>query len=107
MGTFAETEKVDYRLSFADQGKQTFVSVSVCTKRTEVCCFRFPFAINKRILPFSVSSVLLSRVCLCGCVCSVVGVCVYLYLFIFIFLFMYIIFIIILISYAAVLNEER
>jgi hypothetical protein len=25
MGTFAETANVDYRLSFADQGKQTFV----------------------------------------------------------------------------------
>jgi hypothetical protein len=30
MGTFAETEIVDYRLSFADQGKQNSVfSVSV------------------------------------------------------------------------------
>jgi hypothetical protein len=27
MGTFAETALVDYRLSFADQGKQTSVSV--------------------------------------------------------------------------------
>jgi hypothetical protein len=25
MGMFAETANVDYRLSFADQGKQTFV----------------------------------------------------------------------------------
>jgi hypothetical protein len=34
MGTFAETAVVDYRLSFADQGKQTFVSLY--SKRTEV-----------------------------------------------------------------------
>jgi hypothetical protein len=54
MGTFAETAIVDYRLSFADQGKQT--SVSVCSKQTEVCRFRFPFVENKRKLPFSVSS---------------------------------------------------
>jgi hypothetical protein len=33
MGTFAETANVDYRLSFADQGKQTSF-------------FRFPFAEN-------------------------------------------------------------
>jgi hypothetical protein len=32
-------------------------SVSVCSKQTEVCRFRFPFAANKRKLPFSVSSV--------------------------------------------------
>jgi hypothetical protein len=35
MGMFAEPAIVDYRLSFADQGKQTFD-------------FRFPFAANKR-----------------------------------------------------------
>jgi hypothetical protein len=53
-----ETAIVDYRLSFADQGKQTSVfSVSVFSKQTEVCHFRFPFAKNKRKLPFSVSSV--------------------------------------------------
>ncbi len=55
MGTFAETAIVDYRLSFVDQGKQT--SVSVCSKQTEVCRFRFPFVENERKLPFSVSSV--------------------------------------------------
>jgi hypothetical protein len=33
---------LDNRLSFADQGKQT--SVSVCSKQTKVCRFRFPFA---------------------------------------------------------------
>jgi hypothetical protein len=40
MGTFAETAIVDYRLEFAEQGKQTFLSV--CNKQTEVCRFRFP-----------------------------------------------------------------
>ncbi len=48
------TAYVDYRLSFADQGKQT--SISACSKQTEVCHFSFPFAANKankRKLPFS------------------------------------------------------
>jgi hypothetical protein len=61
MGTFAETAIIDYRLSCADQGKQTFVfllrfqqtnirlpfPLSVCSKQTEViifCWFRFLFA---------------------------------------------------------------
>jgi hypothetical protein len=35
MGTFAETANVDYRLSFANPGKQTSV-------------FSFPFAENRR-----------------------------------------------------------
>jgi hypothetical protein len=39
MGTFAETVNVDYRLSFAGQGKQ--FPFSVCRK--QVC--RFPFSI--------------------------------------------------------------
>jgi hypothetical protein len=34
MVTFAETEIIDYRLSFADHGKQ--ISISVCCKQTEV-----------------------------------------------------------------------
>jgi hypothetical protein len=38
MGTFAKTAVVDYHLLFADQGKQT--SVSVCSKQTEICRFR-------------------------------------------------------------------
>jgi hypothetical protein len=46
MSRFAETAILYYRLSFADQGKRTFVSV--CSKQTEVCRFRFPFAENKR-----------------------------------------------------------
>ncbi len=54
---FAETAIVDYRLSFADQGKQTSVSISVCSKRREVCHFHFPFAANKWKLPFSMSSI--------------------------------------------------
>jgi hypothetical protein len=41
MDTFAGTTFVDYRLSIADQGKQTSVfSVPVCRKQTEVWCFR-------------------------------------------------------------------
>jgi hypothetical protein len=38
MGMFAETAIVVYRLLFANQGKQT--SVSVSSKQTEVCRFR-------------------------------------------------------------------
>jgi hypothetical protein len=37
MGTSAETAKVDYGLSFANQGKQT----SVCRKQTKVCISAF------------------------------------------------------------------
>jgi hypothetical protein len=61
MGTFAETAIVDNRISFADQGKQTFVfrfhlqqtnrsmsfSLCVCSKHTKISIFRlvrFPFA---------------------------------------------------------------
>jgi hypothetical protein len=40
MGKFAETAILDYRLSFADHGKQTSFSVSVCSKQTEVNRFR-------------------------------------------------------------------
>jgi hypothetical protein len=49
MGIFAETAKVNYRLSFADQGKQTSIfrftfvenkqMFSVCSKQTEVAVF--------------------------------------------------------------------
>ncbi len=46
MGTFDDTANVDYRLSFADQGKQTSV-------------FRFRIAQTKESFPFSVSSVFL------------------------------------------------
>jgi hypothetical protein len=38
MGTFAETANVDYRLSFADQGKQT--SVVRLQQKTQVAVFR-------------------------------------------------------------------
>jgi hypothetical protein len=54
MGTFAETAMVDYRLSFAGLGKQTFVfrfrlqqnvslpfPFAICRKQTEVLVFRF------------------------------------------------------------------
>jgi hypothetical protein len=43
---YAETANVDYCLSFADQGKQTYTY-----------CSLFLFAANKRKLPFSVSSI--------------------------------------------------
>jgi hypothetical protein len=39
MGKFAETAIVDYRLSFANQGKLLF-SVSVCSKETKAAIFR-------------------------------------------------------------------
>jgi hypothetical protein len=39
MGMFAETEIIDYCLSFAEQGKQT--SVFCFQQQTEVCHFRF------------------------------------------------------------------
>jgi hypothetical protein len=57
MGTFAETSIVDYRLSFADQGKQSSVFRFCLHQQTEVCRFRFPVAESKRKSPFSVSSV--------------------------------------------------
>jgi hypothetical protein len=55
MDKFAETAIIDYRLSFADQGKQISVfrfrlqqtngnlpfPFSVCSKQTEVAVFRF------------------------------------------------------------------
>jgi hypothetical protein len=44
----AETGIVDYHLSFADQGKQTSVFRSICSKQTEVFSYRFLFAGNKR-----------------------------------------------------------
>jgi hypothetical protein len=54
MGMFAETVIVDYRLSFADQGKQ--ISIISLQQKTEVCHFRFLFATNKWKFLFSVSS---------------------------------------------------
>jgi hypothetical protein len=49
MGTFAETAIVDYHLSFAGTKENELpFSVSVCSKQTEVCHFRFPFAENKQ-----------------------------------------------------------
>jgi hypothetical protein len=35
MGTFAETANVDYRLSFANQGKQTSIPFPFCSKPTD------------------------------------------------------------------------
>jgi hypothetical protein len=58
MNKFAEEAIVDYLLSFADQGKNKLpFSVSVCSKQTEVCLFRFPFTVNKRKLTFFFSSI--------------------------------------------------
>jgi hypothetical protein len=57
MDTFAEKAIVDYRLSFADQGKKLPSFVSVYSKQMEVCRFFFPFPANKRKLPFFVSSI--------------------------------------------------
>jgi hypothetical protein len=49
MGTFSETAISNYRLSFS-------VLVSVFSKQTKFCHFRFLFAANKGKLPFCVSS---------------------------------------------------
>ncbi len=86
MGTLAETAIIYYRWSFANQGKKPQFSVSVCSKQTEVCRFRFPFAAkSKWEFLFSASSVF--RMCVywgLGSVC----VCVY-NIFKFIFMYMY------------------
>jgi hypothetical protein len=52
MGTFAESANVDYRLSFAEQGKQTF-AYRFSLQQTNGS-LPFSFAANKRELPFSV-----------------------------------------------------
>jgi hypothetical protein len=54
MGTFDETQIVDYRSSLQTKENKLPFSVSACGKRTEVCCFRFLFAENKWKSPFSV-----------------------------------------------------
>jgi hypothetical protein len=56
MGMFADTRIIDYRSSFANQGKQTLIFRSRLQQTTEVCFFCFPFAVNKGKLLFSVSS---------------------------------------------------
>jgi hypothetical protein len=53
MGTFTETAVVDYRLMFADQGKQTSVFRFRSNDQMEACRFPFLFAANKLKLPFS------------------------------------------------------
>jgi hypothetical protein len=54
MGTFAESVIVDYFLSIADQGKQTFC---FCLQQTNgSLLFTFLFVANKPNLLFSVSS---------------------------------------------------
>jgi hypothetical protein len=61
MGTFAEqqTSITVYRLP-TKENKLLF-SVSVCSKQTEVCHFRFPFSANKRKLPLSVNMIIRLR----------------------------------------------
>jgi hypothetical protein len=53
MGTFAETAIIDYRLSFADQGKQT----SAFHLQQTSGILPFPFSENKKKLPLSISSI--------------------------------------------------
>jgi hypothetical protein len=52
-----KTAIVYYQLSFADQGKQTFVFRFHLQQQMELYHFCFLFAANKRKLPFSVSSI--------------------------------------------------
>jgi hypothetical protein len=47
MGTFAETAIVDFRLSFASQGKQTSVFRFHLQQTNRSLPFPFPFAANK------------------------------------------------------------
>jgi hypothetical protein len=49
-----QTSITVYRLSM----KGNKLPFSVCRTQTEVCSFRFPYAANRRKLPFSVSSVI-------------------------------------------------
>jgi hypothetical protein len=80
MGTLAETAIVNFHLSFANQGKQTY-------KETEVCRFHFPFVANKQKLPFSVGSFFSVCVFVCGgCLGVCGGVFVFVYVDIFIFI---------------------
>jgi hypothetical protein len=53
MVTFAETAIVDYRLSFADQGKQTSVYSFRFTANKWKFAVSLPFARKKLKLPFS------------------------------------------------------
>jgi hypothetical protein len=60
MGTLAQTAIVDYRLSFADQEKQTSLicfSLQQTNRKKLFCRSHFPFAANKQKLPFSVSPI--------------------------------------------------
>jgi hypothetical protein len=60
MGIFAETamSNIIYQLPTTKENKH-LLSVSICSKQTEVYRFHFPFAENKRKLPFSVSFIFL------------------------------------------------
>jgi hypothetical protein len=61
MGMFAEqqTTITVYRLP-TKKNKIPF-SVSICSKQTEVCHVRFPFAANKRKLPLSINLIIRLR----------------------------------------------
>ncbi len=52
MGTFVETAIVDYRLSFADNGKQTFLFLFHLQQTNRSLLFLFSVAIKERKLPF-------------------------------------------------------
>jgi hypothetical protein len=66
--------------------KENKLPFSVFSKQMYVCRFRFPFAANKRKLPFSVSPFF----CVCACVY------IYIYIYVYIHIYIYIIFILIL-----------
>jgi hypothetical protein len=51
MGTFVEIAIVDYRLSFADQGKQTSNFLFHMQQTNKSLPFQFCVAANKRKLP--------------------------------------------------------
>jgi hypothetical protein len=77
LGTFGETARDDYRLSFGDQGKENFIFCFRCSKQTEVCRFRF-----------SVGSGF--PVCACvGVGVRVVCVCVYIYIYTYIYVYIF------------------
>jgi hypothetical protein len=77
MSIFAETANIDYRLSFADQGKQTFLS-------------RFPFATTKWKLLFSVSPVFCIYCTYIDTYIEAAAYTVNIYLEIYIYLYIYI-----------------
>jgi hypothetical protein len=53
MGTFAEIATVNDHFSFAYQGNNLPFSVSICSKRIEVCHFHFPLQKQAEVAVFS------------------------------------------------------